>query len=91
MDHYESAMSFGEDTAADYDDISVRGDEDEAVAFLGELAGDGPALELAIGTGRIALPLAATRRPRRRHRPLAGDGRQLRAKPGGDEIVGDDR
>jgi len=31
---------------------------DRAVAFLAELAGDGPALELAIGTGRVAIPLA---------------------------------
>jgi SAM-dependent methyltransferase len=28
------------------------------VDFLAELAGDGPALELAIGTGRVAIPLA---------------------------------
>ena len=40
-----------------------------------ELAGDGHALELGIGTGRIALPLAAARRPRTRHRSLRGDGR----------------
>ncbi|WP_193609013.1 class I SAM-dependent DNA methyltransferase [Nocardioides lijunqiniae] len=32
---------------------------DPAVAFLARLAGDGPALELAIGTGRVAVPLAA--------------------------------
>lgn len=32
-----------------------------AVAFLAALAGDGPVLEFAIGTGRIALPLAADR------------------------------
>jgi hypothetical protein len=31
-----------------------------AVALLAELAGDGPAVEFAVGTGRIALPLAAT-------------------------------
>ncbi|MBA3476435.1 MAG: class I SAM-dependent methyltransferase, partial [Actinobacteria bacterium] len=31
---------------------------DPIVDFLVELAGDGPALELGIGTGRIALPLA---------------------------------
>jgi SAM-dependent methyltransferase len=31
---------------------------DPAVAFLAELAGDGPVLEFAIGTGRVALPLA---------------------------------
>jgi hypothetical protein len=36
-----------------------RGDEDETVALLKDLAAGGPALELGIGTGRIALPLAA--------------------------------
>jgi SAM-dependent methyltransferase len=53
------------------------------VDVLAELAGDGRALELAIGTGRIALPLAA--------RGVAVSGielsepmvAQLRAKPGG--------
>jgi SAM-dependent methyltransferase len=30
---------------------------DPAVLFLAELAGDGPALEFAIGTGRVAIPL----------------------------------
>jgi SAM-dependent methyltransferase len=30
---------------------------DPAVAFLAGLAGDGPVLELAIGTGRVAVPL----------------------------------
>jgi len=30
---------------------------DPAVGFLADLAGDGPALELAIGTGRVAIPL----------------------------------
>jgi SAM-dependent methyltransferase len=32
---------------------------DPAVGFLARLAGDGPALEFAIGTGRVAIPLAA--------------------------------
>jgi ubiquinone/menaquinone biosynthesis C-methylase UbiE len=31
---------------------------DPAVSFLADLAGDGAALELGIGTGRIALPLS---------------------------------
>ena len=31
---------------------------DPAIAFLAELAGTGPALEFAIGTGRVALPLS---------------------------------
>src|SRR5215213_6813166 len=54
---YEPIMSFGEDVARTYDDVQ-RGDENAAVAFLEKLAGGGPALELAVGTGRIALPLA---------------------------------
>jgi hypothetical protein len=58
MKDYEPIMSFGEDVAEGYDD-APRGDEDEAVAFLEGLAGGFPALELAIGTSRIALPLAA--------------------------------
>ena len=91
MKGYEPIMSFGEDVAEMYRDVQ-RGDEIAAVAFLEQLAGRGPALELAIGTGRIALPLAA--------RGIRVDGvdispamvAQLQAKPGGDEIsvtVGD--
>ena len=85
MDDYEPRTSFGADTAATYDD-DPRGDEGETVAFLEQLAGGGPVLELAIGTGRIAIPLAA--------RGLAVDGidfspemvARLRAKPGGATI-----
>lgn len=85
MEDYDPAKSFlGE--AAEIYDRHPRGDEDEAVAFLAELAGDGPALELAIGTGRIGLPLAG--------RGVAVEGidlspemvAQLRKKPGGDDI-----
>ncbi|HXH77872.1 class I SAM-dependent methyltransferase [Nocardioides sp.] len=50
------------ETAEHYDESSAYMFEpdvlDPAVAFLAELAGDGPALELAIGTGRVAIPLA---------------------------------
>src|SRR5437588_1972322 len=85
MEGYEPIFSFGEETAEIYDD-SPRGDEEAAVAFLAGLAGGGPALELAIGTGRIALPLAA--------RGVQVDGidispamvAKLRAKPGGEAI-----
>ena len=58
MKGYEPIMSFGEDVARRDRDVQ-RGDESVAAAFLEQLAGPGPALELAIGTGRIALPLAA--------------------------------
>jgi SAM-dependent methyltransferase len=85
MKGYEPVMSFGEDVAEMYRDVR-RGDEMAAVAFLEQLAGRGPALELGIGAGRIALPLAA--------RGIRVDGvdispemiAQLREKPGGDKI-----
>jgi hypothetical protein len=85
MKGYEPIMSFGEDEA-EYQDIE-RGDELETVAFLEQLANGGPALELAIGTGRIGLPLAA--------RGIHVDGidfspamvARLRTKPGGDQIT----
>jgi SAM-dependent methyltransferase len=59
---------------------------ERAVAFLAELAAGGPALELGIGTGRVALPLA--------ERGVAVSGidasdrmvEQLRRRPGGDAI-----
>ncbi|MBG7603525.1 MAG: class I SAM-dependent methyltransferase [Actinobacteria bacterium] len=85
MKGFDPATSFGENVAATYDDV-LRGDEDDTVAFLEGLAGEGAALELAIGTGRIGLPLAA--------RAVQVDGIEisqpmvdrLRAKPGGNEI-----
>jgi SAM-dependent methyltransferase len=53
---------FGEDVAARYDDDAVMFDPavvDPVADYLAELAGDGAALEFGIGTGRIAVPLAA--------------------------------
>ncbi len=90
MDKYKPIMSFGEDTAKGYS--PQRGDEVETVAYLEQLARGGPALELAIGAGRIALPLAA--------RGIHVDGidfspemvAELRTNPGGTKIevtVGD--
>jgi trans-aconitate methyltransferase len=53
---------FGERVAARYDDASWSMFDPAVIAptveLLAELAGDGAALEFAIGTGRIALPLA---------------------------------
>jgi SAM-dependent methyltransferase len=78
------------DWADRYDAGLGRRGDPEAIAavvdVLAELAGDGAALELAIGTGRIALPLAE--RGVRVHgidlsEPMVA---QLRAKPGGDAI-----
>jgi SAM-dependent methyltransferase len=61
-------------------------DTEGPVAALAELAGGGPVLELGVGTGRVAIPLAA------RGIPVHGIDlsermlEQLRAKPGGDRV-----
>ena len=81
---------FDEPVADNYDESSEEMFAPEvvgpAVAFLAGLAGDGAALELGVGTGRIALPLAA--RGVRVHgielsRAMV---QRLRAKPGGSDI-----
>lgn len=41
MDGYEPIMTFSEDAAEIYDDLSVRGDEAATVVFLGQLAHGG--------------------------------------------------
>ena len=48
---------------------------DPAANFLADLAGSGAALELGIGTGRLALPLSRRGVPRARDRAVAGHGR----------------
>jgi SAM-dependent methyltransferase len=87
---------FDESVAATYDETdSDEFDEDSiegTVDFLAELAGGGRALEFGVGTGRIALPLAA--RGVRVHgidlsEPMVA---RLREEPGGEDIgvtVGD--
>ena len=81
---------FGERVAATYDEdgTGMFAPEivDPAVDLLAELAGGGAALELGIGTGRIALPLAA-----RGVRVAGIDSSEpmvarLRAKPAGDAL-----
>jgi len=80
---------FDERVAARYDDdaeISGAGVVDPVVDLLAELAGDGAALELGIGTGRIALPLA--QRGVRVHGIDLSTAmvERLRAKPGAEQI-----
>lgn len=81
---------FGEGVAERYDassaDMFSPSVVEPTVSFLAALAGDGPALEFGVGTGRIALPL--------RERGVEVHGvdlsaamvAQLRAKPGGAEM-----
>jgi SAM-dependent methyltransferase len=49
--------SYGQRCASIYDDLYSSYDQ-AAIDTLTELAGAGPALELGVGTGRIAIPLA---------------------------------
>jgi SAM-dependent methyltransferase len=85
MSGFDDPAFFGDRWADVYDDRTPL-DPAPAVEFLAGLAGRGRALELAIGTGRVGLPLAA--------RGLAVEGieaseamvERLRAKPGGREI-----
>jgi hypothetical protein len=81
---------FGKDVAATYDEDSAGmfapAVVEPAVATLAKLAGGGAALEFAVGTGRVALPLAE------RGVPVAGIDSsgamlaQLRAKPGAERL-----
>ena len=59
MEGFDPSTSFGPEVAARYDD-QPRGDEAAAVAFLSACAQGRPALEFAIGTGRIALLFAGS-------------------------------
>jgi SAM-dependent methyltransferase len=61
-------------------------DTDAAVAFLAELAGSGPVLELAVGTGRIALPLGERGIDVRGIDASEAMVARLRSKPGGDRV-----
>jgi SAM-dependent methyltransferase len=77
---------YGQMWAAVYDEVHDHLDPSAAVERLYELAAGGPALELGIGTGRVAIPLVA--------RGIAVHGidaseamlRRLRDKPGGAAI-----
>ena len=85
MSIFDDAGLFGRQWADGYDSPG-NPDPGPAVDFLAELAQGGPVLELAIGTGRVALPLA--------ERGVVVEGVEaspemvalMRAKPGGDGI-----
>jgi SAM-dependent methyltransferase len=85
MERY-AAETYGDRIADVYDEQYAHMGPEPEVTFLASLAGDGPALELGIGTGRVALPLQA--------RGVEVHGvdasvrmvEKLRAKPGGASI-----
>ena len=86
MSGFDDPAFYGDRWADVYDERHAEMDPAPAVEFLAGLAGGGRVLELAIGTGRVALPLAG--------RGIAVEGvdaseamvERLRAKPGGEVI-----
>src|SRR5579863_5870069 len=87
MPEYDSS-SYGERIADVYDEITApTTSAEQAVEFLASVAGKRRVLELGVGTGRVAIPLAA-----RGFKVLGIDSsrsmaKKMRAKPGGDAIA----
>jgi SAM-dependent methyltransferase len=57
VEGFDPKTSFGYESSKRYVASEARGDEEATVSFLARLAGQRDALEFAIGTGRVALPL----------------------------------
>jgi hypothetical protein len=74
MTGFDDPAFYGDRWAAVYDGHHRQMDPGPAVEFLAGLARDGRVLELAIGTGRVALPLAARGDHRGRGRRIGRDG-----------------
>ncbi len=87
MEGYE-ASTYGERIADTYDEQPghLALDTEATVDVLADLAGDGPVLELGIGTGRVALPLVARGVDVHGIDASPAMVERLRAKPGGARI-----
>jgi SAM-dependent methyltransferase len=86
MDKYEAA-TYGERIAESYDELYPSPTNTHAmVETLAKLAGAGPVLELGIGTGRVALPLASNGLPVHGIDVSEAMIKRLHAKPGGASI-----
>lgn len=87
MDEY-GAATYGDRVADAYDEMVLEMglDTEGTIGFLAERAGRGPALELAIGTGRIALPLKELGVEVHGIDASEAMVAQLRGKPGGADI-----
>jgi len=86
------AASYGDGMADVYDEWYADLEVDEPVAALTELADRGPVLELGVGTGRLAIPLAASGLTVYGVDASAAMVAVLKAKPGGEAVrvtVGD--
>jgi SAM-dependent methyltransferase len=83
-----SPSTYGDRVARTYDELyGTMFDIEGAVDFLSDVAGKGPALELGIGTGRIAIPLAQEGVDVRGVDSSDAMIAALRSKPGGADIT----
>ena len=80
------ARSFGEIYADEYDALHNPGTTRQAVELISELAGSAKILELAIGTGRVALPLVERGHTLHGLEVSPEMIAKLREKPGGADI-----
>lgn len=80
-----AAETYGERYADAYDEWHDM-PAGEAVEALRELAGGGRALELGVGTGRVAIPLAATGVEVHGIDASPSMVERMRAKPGGERV-----
>ncbi len=78
--------TFGELNADDYDALHDPGTTQESVALIQEIAAGGRVLELAIGTGRMSIPLAASGLEISGIEGSPDMVEKLREKPGGKNI-----
>ncbi len=86
MTSFDDPAFYGDRWAAVYDERFAGRDPAAAVEFLAGLADSGPALELALGTGRVALSLAAQGVTVHGIDASQAMVDRLRAKPGADFI-----
>jgi len=91
-----ASVVWGSDIAAVYDAVYASGSSPEAldrmVETLVSLSEDGPVLEFAVGTGRVALPLSARGVPVHGIELSPHMAERLRIKPGAEAVpvtVGD--
>jgi SAM-dependent methyltransferase len=88
---HEDDGHFDERVAARYDESSAEMFDpavvDPVIDLLVEIAGSGRALELGIGTGRIALPLAKRGVPVHGIELSKAMVARMRAKPGGEDVA----
>lgn len=79
--------TYGDRIAPVYDEVHGKLPAQAATDFLAKVAGDGPVLELGVGTGRIALPLVERGMTVHGIDASAAMLARMRTKPGADRVL----